>query len=136
MAAPSGLLRRCQRLQTRRAFAVVLRRGVRRRGDHLTVTLVPQDPQPLPGQAAVTGSRLGLAVPRGAGNAPARARLRRLLREAFRSCRQGWPALDLVVQVHHGWPGAGLAEVATELEALVRQALARQKSTRVSPARG
>ncbi len=61
-------------------------------------------------------SRLGLAVAKAAGNAPARARLRRLLREAFRSLRpQLQQPSDLVVLSRVPWPTADLATVASEL---------------------
>lgn len=62
------------------------------------------------------GSRLGLAVAKAAGNAPARARLRRLLREAFRSLRtQLQQPSDLVVLSRVPWPEADLAAVVNEL---------------------
>ncbi len=45
-------------------------------------------------------ARLGLAVPRRAGNAPTRNRIKRLLREAFRLSRSHWPdGWDFVVVV-------------------------------------
>ena len=61
-------------------------------------------------------SRLGLAVARTAGHAPARARLRRLMREAFRCIR---PELrgptDLVALVRQPWPEANLASVVQQM---------------------
>lgn len=70
--------------------------------------------------------RLGLAIARGCGNAPARARMRRLLRESFRALRAAWPGLDLVVSCSRPWPGAGMADVAEELAALVATTLGKR----------
>ena len=85
----------------------VLRRGRRLRDEHL-VLVVRTGEQPWP--------RLGLAVSKGAGNSPARARMRRLCREAFRSLRQDWPeAVDVVVFARVPWPDARLSEVRGEM---------------------
>jgi ribonuclease P protein component len=98
----------------------VLRRGRRGRGAHLGVSVV------LRGEAFAGRRRLGIAVSKRSGHAPARARLRRLLREAFRGLRMGWPALDLVVSCGTPWPDARLADVAAELDGLVCTALSRR----------
>lgn len=102
-------------------FDRVLRKGVRRRGDHLAISLLRLDPDAA--TDAVAGCRLGLAVGRGAGHSPARARMRRLLRESFRALRSTWPPLELVVHAGRAAPGATLASIADELEQLVHAAL-------------
>ena len=62
--------------------------------------------------------RLGLAISVGVGHAPARARMRRLLREAFRTLRPqmiGAERIDLVLLCRTPWPEATLGEVLAEL---------------------
>ena len=121
---PEGRFRRVDRLGSRRDFDLTLRRGVRRRGVSLTVAVRLTEASPPSDAGGRAHSRLGLAVARGAGSAPQRARLRRLLREAFRALRRRWPALDLVVQARVPSPDASLAAVTTELDGLVTGALA------------
>jgi len=61
-------------------------------------------------------SRLGLAVAKTAGHSPARARLRRLFREAFRCIRSELAVpTDLVALLRQPWPAADLAAVVTEM---------------------
>jgi ribonuclease P protein component len=87
-----------------------MRRGRRTASDHLVVSALLHDP------TRTGGHRLGLAVAKTAGHAPARARLRRLLREAFRAVRHRWPrAADLVVLAKKPWPEATLWSVTAEL---------------------
>jgi ribonuclease P protein component len=77
----------------------------------------------------VADRRLGLSVAKAVGHAPARARLRRLLRAAFRALRSSWPAgTDVVVMVRVPWTDATLLSVIDELRAAVSAAL--------SPAQG
>jgi RNase P protein component len=52
--------------------------------------------------------------------------MRRLLRESFRALRAAWPGLDLVVSCSRPWPGAGMADVAEELAALVATTLGKR----------
>lgn len=69
-----------------------------------------------PASAEQAGIRLGLAVAREVGHAPQRARLRRLLREAFRALRARWHApADVVVLARRPWPEADLTCVMKEL---------------------
>jgi ribonuclease P protein component len=67
---------------------------------------------------------LGLAVSTGVGNSPARARLKRLIRAAFRSVLANRPAWRtrgpaLVVSARAPWPEADLTAVCRELEAAI-----------------
>lgn len=90
----------------------MLRRGVRRQGAHLQLTASPAAGMP-------ARPRLAIAVGRGAGHAPARARLRRLVRAAFRALRGGWPAdAQCLVSVRAPWPHARLQDLCDELAAL------------------
>lgn len=112
---PVGRLRRVHRLQHKREFDGVFADGRRAYGPHLLVVAAPvQDPPGL--------SRLGLAVSRGTGHAPARARLRRLLREAFRSLRPHFRHTgNLVISVRQPWSKAHLAEVIQELSMILKR---------------
>ncbi len=107
--APHGSLGRGSRLQYKRDFDRVFQRGRRAHGHHIHLIASPPREQDAP-------PRLGLAVAKGVGHAPARARLRRLTREAFRVLR---PALrrpvDLVVSARLPWPNAQLVDVLEEM---------------------
>ena len=111
-AIPQGTLRRRDRLQHKRDFDTVFARGRRAQGSHLSaIACLARGPHGQP--------RLGLAVAKAAGHAPARARLRRLTREAFRALRPELQrSVDLVVSVRHPWPDAQLADVLQELQTL------------------
>jgi ribonuclease P protein component len=66
--------------------------------------------------------RLGLAVAaRAVGNAVARNRIRRLVREAFRHRQQDLPALDLVVAARPRARTASNADLRADLERLLLQ---------------
>ena len=112
---PLGTLRRCDRLQHKADFDAVFQRGRRAHGPHLHVIACPV-------RQMGTPPRLGLAVAKGVGHAPARARLRRLAREAFRALRpQLQRSVDLVVSARQPWPDARLADVVEELTWLGRK---------------
>jgi ribonuclease P protein component len=106
---PSGQLQRSDRLQRKSEFDAVFQRGRRAHGPHLSVIATPvREPAAAP--------RLGLAVAKGVGHAPARARMRRLAREAFRTLRPSLQRpVDLVVSTRQPWPDAQLADVLAEL---------------------
>lgn len=103
------------------------------RGDHLQVIALPQRASPPSPHSGIQPSperagqplqkrrdRLGLSVSRAVGNSPQRARLRRLLREAFRAVRwQLRTPCDVVIIAKTPWPDAGMAAVAAELLTLL-----------------
>lgn len=63
-------------------------------------------------------ARLGLIVPRRYGNAPARNRLKRWIRESFRQRHTGWPGLDIVAMPRLDAPPTEFAQVDADLAAL------------------
>jgi ribonuclease P protein component len=94
----------------------------------------PVGPVTLCGRAnALTHSRLGLSVPKRVGNAVRRNKLKRLLREAFRTQRHHFPAAyDVVVLVKPHEPSP-LSEyqqlLQTGVEKIHREAQRRQRRT-------
>lgn len=125
----AGRLTRHHRLVRQTELQRVLRKGRRSQGAHLQLICAWQ-PR---GASGLPGLRLGLAVSKGVGNAPARARMRRLLREAFRALRPNWQqGQDVVVSARTPWPDAGLAQVVTELAELALRAGLAGRSPRAS----
>jgi len=111
----SGRLARADRLQRSEEFRRVMKRGHRAQGSHVGLFAL---------RTASPNHRLGLAVSVGVGHSPARARMRRLLREAFRVLRQRITtvqSVDLVVLARQPWPGAQLRDVLAELTILGAQ---------------
>lgn len=105
-----GRFGRRDRIILQREFRAVLHQGRRGRSPHLQATLLQRATDDGP------PARLGLSVSKQVGHAPARARMRRLLREAFRALRGHLSGpLDVVVLAKTPWPDAGLADVMFEL---------------------
>lgn len=106
--APRGGFPACQRVRKRAEFLAIQGRGRRVSTPRFVLLLgLREDPR--------GAARLGLTVSRRAGNAVARNRAKRVLREAFRATRELWPpGTDLVVIVRRLQPSLGLADVVAE----------------------
>ena len=105
---------RAARLSGKRQFDAVAAQG-RRIADGVLSLRVRRNGLPL--------TRLGLAVRRGKGGAIARNRWKRLIREAFRLGRPGWPAgFDVVVSPQRPDARPVLAPIGTSLAALLARA--------------
>ncbi len=88
---PRRTLRKASRLTGRNAFGPVFAARLRRDAGPLIVRLAPN---------GLGFHRLGVSVPKKVGNAVARHRWKRLVREAFRLNRHAWPGgCDVVVVV-------------------------------------
>ena len=113
--AATGGLSRADRLGRSEEFRRVMKKGRRAQGSHVGLFAL---------RTASPRHRIGLAVSVGVGHSPARARMRRLLREAFRVLRQRMTvsqSVDLVILARQPWPGASLADVVAELTQLGAQ---------------
>jgi len=110
---------RDDRLRKRREFEECYASGVRASGRHLQMFLLAR--------RAAAGPRLGVSVPRRAGNAVTRNRLRRRLREIFRRSRPRlpWPEISLVVNIRPGAASASFSELAADYQATLERAFAR-----------
>jgi ribonuclease P protein component len=98
---------RSYHLRSRHSFQRNRRVGRRRRTGHFIVSLSP-GPEP--------HSRLGLVVSRRVGGAVQRNRLKRRLREVFRTNLERFPAAtDVVVIAMAGAPALSYAEIRTEI---------------------
>jgi ribonuclease P protein component len=101
------------RIRTRREFVALQRDGRRQAAPHFIVITSPAP--------AVT--RLGITTSRKVGNAPARNRVRRLVREFFRRHRaQIGPGRDLIVIARPGAHALSYADVVDELSRALRLA--------------
>ncbi|MFN7950315.1 MAG: ribonuclease P protein component [bacterium] len=112
-ASTGASFSRADRIRSASDYSRARRLGVRRSGRRFTVIVAP-------GQG-VRG-RIGIAVPRQVGNAVVRNRLRRLVREYFRTRRDEFPDGKDVIVVPR--PGVGWLRLRdlTEIGALVREA--------------
>jgi len=99
--------RRRYRLRKRREYLALQSTGERRRSPHFTViTRAKQSPP----------SRIGITTSRKVGHAPARNRIRRLVREFFRKRRaQLVPPRDILVIARPGAADVSYADVEREL---------------------
>jgi len=112
----SARFRRCQRISGDIQFERIRRQGAAA-GDGVLFV------RSLRNGLGIT--RLGLAVGRAAGGAMVRSRLRRVIREAFRSCCAELPAgLDLLVGPRAGASGADLGKLRRSLVTLAARAAA------------
>jgi ribonuclease P protein component len=89
----------------------------------------------LAAQAEPRGARLGITASRRIGNAVARNRAKRLVREAFRKTPELWPAgIDLVVIVRKPLGELRLAAVVEEWRGAARNVERRvEKLSRLAP---
>lgn len=108
-----GRLGPAEHVRGREAFAALRTRG-RRGGDDVLRVLVALNGLPY--------ARCGMAVSRRYGNAPARNRLRRLYREAFRLEKAQLPAgVDVLISPSRGAGEPSLEQVRASLVAATQQ---------------
>ena len=114
MAGAGQRLPRGARLRDPRDFQRVNRTGVRRGGAHFVAVVAPSRDDAEP--------KLGLAVSRRVGNAVARNRVKRRVREWFRHTRHELPrATDWVVIARAGAAELDLRTTRAELTQLARR---------------
>lgn len=113
-SAPSRGYPKQARVRRRAEFTVCYERGRRLHSSHFLLFLLPR-----PGGYA----RTGVAVSRKVGNAVARNRVKRLLREFFRLHAQALPRMDMVVVAKRqaGQAELNLASVTGELLPLLEE---------------
>jgi len=104
-----------QRLKRRRDFDAVFQRGRKLVQRRLILWMLPREDAEL--------SRVGLSVGRRVGNSPARTRVKRLLREAWRARAGQLPAAcDAVLLARPGQAPADLREALAALDDLLQRA--------------
>lgn len=98
---------RASRLRTRKLFLEIYERGQRVNGKYFVVFGMP---------GTTSRTRLGITATKKFGNAVARNRVKRVVRDIFRNNRGASDApLDLVVNVKLGARDQGYGDLATEL---------------------
>jgi ribonuclease P protein component len=91
-AQPAGRFPKAQRIRKRAEFRQVQAGAKRVVTDHFVMLLGRR--------SATEPVRLGITASRKVGNAVVRNRIKRLVREAFRACRELWPrGTDVVIIV-------------------------------------
>jgi ribonuclease P protein component len=111
------------RLKQRREFLRVQRGGRKHHVRHFIVFVAPRvaDPSPTSSLATRLVTRLGITVTRKVGNAVARNRIKRLVREVFRQHRERLPGgLDIVWVAKQNAGYLDFAAVLADFESLVR----------------
>jgi ribonuclease P protein component len=116
------------RLRRRREFLRVQQRGTRLHAGDVIVIALP---------AGGRAPRIGITVSSRIGNAVVRNKVKRWVREAFRTMREEWPAVDLVVIARSAAPALGLDGVRRALRS-ARERLGEMPPTGQAgpPARG
>lgn len=118
----AGPLRKADRLLHVGEFRSVYRRGFHASSRRFGCYVRPRRDGP---------SRLGLSVSRKYGNSPARNRIKRLLREAFRRLRHDFAQpLDVIWVPRRAAQGVPLDAAAADLAGLVEKALADRQRRR------
>jgi len=112
-----GTLRRCDRIRSSPEFRAVYRARHRAADGRIVAYARPNGSDT---------TRLGVSVGKRCGNAVARNRVKRLLREVFRRARREWPAGYDVVLVPLGRDYT-FEEVDRRLRTLVAEAIRRAK---------
>jgi ribonuclease P protein component len=112
-ARPDERFPKAQRLRKRREFLQVQEGGQKVSADPL-LALVRRNGR--------SYTRVGLTVSSKVGNAVVRARLRRLMRELYRTRKARWPpGLDVVLVARNSAKDAGMAELARAFDLLERR---------------
>jgi ribonuclease P protein component len=109
-------LTRDERLKRSSDFRRAIRRGSRARGRYVKVYLFHN---------GLSVSRLGAGSTKRLGPAVERNRAKRLVREAFRLCKDRLPgATDIVVLPRIPWREPSLSDLTADIEAAARRAAA------------
>ena len=101
-----------EHLRKRQQFLNVFKTGIRKESRHFTCTLV---------ENGLPWRRLGLTVGKRTGNAVARNRIKRLLREYFRRNKALFPdSTDIVISARTGAAGLNYTALNQELTGLLQ----------------
>jgi ribonuclease P protein component len=106
-------LRKSERVRQRRDYLTVQRSGDKLHLQHLLAFIKP---------SASSCRRIGITVSKKVGNAVARNRLKRLLREAWRRNKEGFPlGYDVVLIAKRNAVEAGYDELVRQVEQVARR---------------